>query len=160
MIKNKKGFTLIELLVVIAIIGVLAAVVLAATNSARTKGADAAVKANMANARAQASLFYDANNSSYKVSAGALDVCDVAATVGGVKGINPNILAAATAAGLTTPTVVLNTLQTATTANCNSTATTWVAQVPLKSTGYYCVDHTGTSKVETAAMLAAATACV
>ncbi len=161
MIKNfKKGFTLIELLVVIAIIGVLAAVVLAATNSARTKGADAAVKANMANARAQAELFYDANGSSYKVSAGALDVCDASAVVAGVKGINPNVLAAGTAAGLTTPTVVLNTLQTATTANCNSSATAWSAQVPLKSTGYYCVDSSGAAKVEAAAMLAAATACV
>jgi len=57
--KSNKGFTLIELLVVIAIIGILSSVVLASLNTARDKGADAAVKANLANSRAQAELFYD-----------------------------------------------------------------------------------------------------
>jgi type IV pilus assembly protein PilA len=60
-----RGFTLIELLVVIAIIGILSSVVLASLNTARGKGADAAIKANLANARAQAELFYDNAGASY-----------------------------------------------------------------------------------------------
>jgi type IV pilus assembly protein PilA/prepilin peptidase dependent protein D len=60
MITNRsKGFTLIELLVVIAIIGVLSAVVLASLNSARSKGNDASVKANLNTVRTQAAIYYD-----------------------------------------------------------------------------------------------------
>jgi len=53
-----KGFTLIELLVVIAIIGILAAVVLASLSSARAKGNDAAVKANLDSMKKQMELYY------------------------------------------------------------------------------------------------------
>jgi prepilin-type N-terminal cleavage/methylation domain-containing protein len=122
-----RGFTLIELLVVIAIIGILSSVVLASLNTARNKGADAAIKSNLAAARAQAELFYDANGNSYANLCGAT-------AVGGVKTIAASVQAAIDARG-GSDTVA---------AACNATATAWAASVQLKSTtDYYCVDSTG-----------------
>ncbi len=153
-----KGFTLIELLVVIAIIGVLSSVVLASLNTARTKGADTAVKSNLAGARAQAEIFYDANLNLYL---GVADVCAVGASaVGSIKGINPSVLAAASAAGAPAPS--LNAVGVGAssgvvgTAVCNSTATAWAAQSPLKAGGSYCVDSTGAA-ISTATTLLTAT---
>ncbi|MFA6340915.1 MAG: DUF1566 domain-containing protein, partial [Candidatus Paceibacterota bacterium] len=61
--KNKHGFTLIELLVVIAIIGILASVVLASLNSARSKGTETAIQSNLRNMMTQAEVLYDGNYS-------------------------------------------------------------------------------------------------
>jgi len=147
----KKGFTLIELLVVIAIIGILSSVVLASLNTARNKGADAAVKSNLANARAQAELFYDSNTQSYA------GVC-AAPAVAGVKSINASVLAAAQAVGI--PSVAANNAAQTATANCNDAVATWVASVPTRSvTGFYCVDSTGQSKSTATALAASATVC-
>jgi type IV pilus assembly protein PilA len=143
--KLNKGFTLIELLVVIAIIGILSAVVLASLNTARAKGADAAIKSNLANARAQAELYYDANTNSY------LGVCGATA-VNGVKTIAANITGAATAYGLTAFTA--NGTGAAGQATCNATALGWGAEVPLKGGGFFCVDSTGTAASTSATTLA------
>jgi prepilin-type N-terminal cleavage/methylation domain-containing protein len=121
--ETKRGFTLIELLVVIAIIGILASVVLASLNSARSKGSDAAVKSNLSNARAEAELYYDTNGS-------YANVCSATST----NGIGDN-QAAAEAAGNNG-------------GDCDSTASTWYAWAGLasSSTRAWCVDYKGTAK--------------
>ena len=122
---KNKGFTLIELLVVIAIIGILSSVVLASLNTARNKGADAAVKSNLNNIRSQAELVYDTVESPDVV--GYDGVCT-----------DPNVAKgqeAAVAAGGNGGT-------------CADSATVWVAWAGLKATATdaWCVDNTGTSK--------------
>jgi prepilin-type N-terminal cleavage/methylation domain-containing protein len=146
----KGGFTLIELLVVIAIIGILASVVLASLNTARNKGADAKIKAELANARAQAELFYDSNGNTYN------NVC-LSTSTGGIYTL---ISSAATTAGVASGTVTRNntTATTTTTATCNdNNATGWAAEVPLKTGGFYCVESSGSTKTNTSAGLTGAT---
>ena len=157
----RRGFTLIELLVVIAIIGILSSVVLASLNTARNKGADAAVKSNLEQARAQAELFYDANTNSYLVGSpgGATDVCSASATIGGLKGIYPSVLAAANAVGIST--VTENGAGGAGVAICNVAAGAWASQVPLKATSgsYFCVDSTGVATTTTTTVATGVTKC-
>jgi len=128
-----RGFTLIELLVVIAIIGILSSVVLASLNTARNKGADAAIKSNLSAARAEAEIYYDSNNNSYD-PAGATNTGVCQAT--GANTIGDSITAALNASGSAI------TLATA----CTSSASAWAAYAPLKSpttATYFCVDSTG-----------------
>ncbi len=136
-----KGFTLIELLVVIAIIGVLSSVVLASLNTARTKGADTAVKSNMANVRAQAELIYD-TDTDYDA------VCGANATTQST--IVAGMLTAAGAAGGGTPV-------------CGKPATgvasAWAASAPLKTAGHFCVDSTGAARTVSAAIAATTVVC-
>jgi prepilin-type N-terminal cleavage/methylation domain-containing protein len=133
---TKRGFTLIELLVVIAIIGILASVVLASLNSARNKGSDAAVKANINSTRAQAELFYDNSNLTYD------GVCAIAAgAIGGM------MQAAASAVGNGTYVAGDTANVSATVPACHDAAGGWAAMAALKTdpTQGWCVDSTGYS---------------
>lgn len=65
----KKGFTLIELLVVIAIIGILASVILASLNSARSKARDAQRAQNVEQVRIALEAYY-ADTGSYPITGG------------------------------------------------------------------------------------------
>lgn len=150
--KKQKGFTLIELLVVIAIIGILSSVVLASLNTARDKGANAAIKSNLANIRAQAEIVYD--------TAGNYDgVCTNATVINAVN-------AAKQASGVTAATnVTFATAGTGVTATCHVPATpagTWAVEVPLKGSTVgaplmQCVDSSGQSTT-TATVLGASDA--
>ncbi len=116
---HSRGFTLIELLVVIAIIVILASVVLASLNSARDKGADAAITSTINNTRAQAALYYEDNNN-YD------GFC----------------------ASLTTAAASVNDAGGSGSWACNTDAatdsTTWAVSGQLSAgTEYYCVDATG-----------------
>ncbi|MEI7792066.1 MAG: prepilin-type N-terminal cleavage/methylation domain-containing protein [Candidatus Berkelbacteria bacterium] len=59
--KLKKGFTLVELLVVIAVIGILSAVVVLNTNSAKSKARDAIRLSDMATLKTSLGLYLEAN---------------------------------------------------------------------------------------------------
>ena len=143
----KKGFTLIELLVVIAIIGILSSVVLASLNTARAKGANAAIKSNLANIRAQAELLYDGPGNNYNAVCGANSATQNATIAGMISSAN-------TSSGST--------------AVCGKVggavdATAWAVQSPLKAAengnAYWCVDSTGKSVADNTALAATGTSC-
>ena len=155
---NKKGFTLIELLVVIAIIGILSAIVLASLDTARNKGADAAIKSNLDNARAQASNYYDTNSTSY------FGVCTNNAT--GIVGMLQGAMAASGAVTLNTTYNVAGSGTTIVTCHDSTggtlaTGTGWAAESPLKTNSslFWCIDSTGTSTVHSNHILASAVTC-
>jgi prepilin-type N-terminal cleavage/methylation domain-containing protein len=135
----KKGFTLIELLVVVAIIGILASVVLASLNTSRLKGADAAIKSDLANARSQAEILYttwggygvDGSPTAFSPAATCANTADTLFA-------DPTIWAQINGA-----MTVSGGLE-----SCVSTSNSWAATVQLKQDlkTAWCVDSTGASK--------------
>src|SRR3989338_3920445 len=140
-----RGFTLIELLVVIAIIGLLAAVVLASVGGARTKGADASVKTQMANMRAAAELYATnqppATANSYDGVCAALSSAANPGILTMLQSVDSAIAGGSLVSNETWPTTAA---QAAGGVICGDAAGGWIAQGALSTSGtYWCSDSSG-----------------
>ena len=143
--KDRFGFTLVEILVVVAIIGALAAVVSAALNTARDRGTNAAIKANLAAIRTQAELFY-AVNGDYGDDVALGDCPTSGATM---FALDSTIASALEGAGqLGTPQCAADDERAA-----DGDATSWAASAILSDDSNWCVDTTGYSGAGEAAVV-------
>lgn len=144
--KLNKGFTLIELLVVVAIIGILASVVLASLNTARTKGADAAIKADMSGVRASAEVAYDTNGNKYNTDGttaygtdGDCGATFTPATLFANAAPTTNIAAALAHVKTQNGNVALR-------CNQNAAGSAYAVGAQLKGGTFWCIDSTGIAR--------------
>ncbi len=141
----QRGFTLIELLVVIAIIGILSSVVLASLSTARNKGKDAAIQAQMSAARSQAELYYSTTgNNSYGA---AVTLGNCASASANIFGSDANSMKNLIDAVITQAAGAAN---TACVVSAGGAGYAISAKLPSGAI-YYCVDSTGVSRSKTVA---------
>lgn len=132
--QTKNGFTIVELLVVVGIIGLISAIVLVVLSSARDRGSDANVKANLVQVRVEADLYYSNNSESYGTFAAA--TCPTAVTAGSIFNDQTiiNAIASALAAG-------------GNGTRCVASGNSYAVAVGMKTVGQsWCVDSLGHSK--------------
>lgn len=131
---KQKGFTIIELIVVIAIIAVLATIVMINVTSYINKSKDASIQGNLASLLVNAAAYFDTNSS----NTGAQFIADNTTGAGATSPITKAIEASNVGGDLF--------------AVGDSTAGSqkWAACSKLiaASTSAYCVDYTGTKKVQ------------
>lgn len=121
-VKNQKmsrGLLIVSIiagsLVIIAMIGIFASIVLASLNSARSKGQDASIKANLLNLKVEAELYWDSQSVNGK-NGSYYGLCSNDLSLVKAKFEIDNII-------------------------CNDDYNGYAISAPLKSSGYFCVDN-------------------
>lgn len=145
---RQKGFTLIELLVVIALLGIMAAIVIAALGTSKSRGDDAAIQSTLKNMHSQTGLYY----SQYGNYGTAVPTTNCSAGIFGdttTYGLSKLVASAQTRSASVACVSAAN------------PGAAWAVSAQLKAdaTKYWCVDSTGTSKQRTQAATSTASLC-
>ena len=133
---NIAVIVIVVVLMVVPIIGIMSSVVLASLNTARQKGADAAIKSTLSSFKMSAELYSDSNKGSYSGLCSDTNVLNLLKSVPKNSGVTEDVADYV----------------------CNDSVKTYAAEIPLRLGGYWCVDSTGQS-LQTENPLGAQTSC-